>query len=96
MSVETLTFKKSEATCALDLKPGEWCIDKGWVFIRCPHEAHQRIGMINEFGKANMKYWQIDGEGKVTPSVWWKGGDCETHIWARIEGWAAPVQGETK
>jgi hypothetical protein len=95
MNVETLTFKKSEATCALDLKPGEWCFDKGWVFVRCWHDAHQRVGMIHQYGVANEKHWKIDMAGKVNPSIWWKGGECDTHIYGILEGWV-PFQGETK
>ena len=97
MSVDIVTFKKADvaAKTVLDLKPLEWGIFSGWVYVRCPHETHERLGMIHEFGVANEKCWKIDEAGKVNPSIWWKDCGCDTHIYGILEGWV-PFQGEIK
>lgn len=74
-----------------DLKPSEWGRDeKGNVYVRCPHETHvdkrQRIGRIYT-GVLDPKYWNIDDQGNVTPSIFFNDEECGWHVFARLEGW---------
>lgn len=87
-----VTLKKGDGTGGGNkLKPGEWGRDEdGIVFVRCVHEEHTdkrpRIGVIHR-GVPDPKYWNIDAEGKVTPSIFFKDSECGWHVFAKLEGW---------
>lgn len=73
-------------------KPGHWWRQehegKVAVYVTCQH-GHAYPAMI--FGhKDPAKNWQIDAQGRVTPSIWIK-GDCDWHVFATLAGWGHPA-----
>ena len=84
-------FKKSKAPSAYDLGPGEWSVDQdGMVMVRCPHADHvdkrPRVGCIY-FGKPCPQNWTIAGDGKVSPSVFFKDANRMFHDYIILEDW---------
>jgi len=71
------------------LEPGSWGKDDtGMVWVRCPH-AHHRVAVIYR-GMPNPHFWQIDSDGRVTPSVHFKDPTCGWHKILVLDGWKAP------
>lgn len=57
---------------------GFWCLDNGSPLIAC--------GNPDCSGHHNLRAWNVDNDGNVTPSVLHK-GKCGWHAMVKLEGW---------
>lgn len=80
MTVENKVYKKATSG-SVDMEPETWLMKKTQILVTCQHGNCAHI-----IGRGDGKDWNISAEGKITPSLYWK-GSCECHIFLQLEGW---------